>query len=645
MAFRRRPVVAKPPIPEPEQTPPEIEPAKSLVAATAPVSLANEGSWASWKYGNRDWQIEAWRLYDVVGELRFLAGWIGDSVSQARLYVAKLDDNGEPEGEVTEPEIARLASVPLGSGSQRDDNLRLMGIDLAVAGEAWIVGEDVLTENPKSWFVLTTGQVRRVGETTTVMRPLSVGGGILELRDGRDVLIRSWRPHPNDIAQSDSPTRSAIPPLREVELLTKREFAELESRLIGAGILPIPEGWDFPRGEGDPEGMDGFTAVLQRAAATNIREQSLASALVPIIVTVPDRALEHLDKIKPITFWSDLSEQIPVLKEKAILRLGATFEVPSEILTGMGDSNHWTSWAISEEGIKRIKPYLATIADTLTRGFLHQILARQGVADYEKYTYAFDVAPLSVRPNRLPEAIELNKMGLLSNDETVKAGAFTEEQMPTNRERLENILYQALQQNPALLADPAIQAILGLSLAIPATATETPAIESGDEETTDDGEATPDTLDEGMPDGESPSPQSAAIIHNLDVMIAAAEAREAARSEQWAGFVSACELLVLRALERAGGRLVSAADRRGRYKDVPVHELHTRPAQPPGKQGCDKALDGAWTHAAVIGTGFTIPSKPLAATLDTYCRCLLESRVAHTRENLEATLLRAGVDS
>src|SRR5690606_38535311 len=110
--------------------------------------------------------------------------------------------------------------------------------------------------------------------------------------------------------------------------------------------------------------------------------------------------------------WSDLSEQIVALKEKAILRLGATFEVPSEILTGMGDSNHWTSWAISEEGIKRIKPYLATIADTLTRGFLHPLLKLQGVEDPESYTYAFDVAPLSVRPNRLPEAIELNDRGL-----------------------------------------------------------------------------------------------------------------------------------------------------------------------------------------------------------------------------------------
>src|SRR5690606_16676425 len=103
----------------------------------------------------------------------------------------------------------------------------------------------------------------------------------------------------------------------------------------------------------------------------------------------------------------------------------------------------------------------------------------QGVEDPESYTYAFDVAPLSVRPNRLPEAIELNDRGLLSNEETVKAGAFTTEQMPTDRERLTNVIYKALLQNPSLIADPGVQAILGLTLAIPAPTQETPAIESG----------------------------------------------------------------------------------------------------------------------------------------------------------------------
>src|SRR5690606_5433411 len=98
---------------------------RSLSSATAMVPLDSASSWKTWKFSNRDWQIEAWRLYDIVPEHRFLANWIGDSVSQARLFVTEVGETGEETGEVADPRIARLAAVPLGGGSQRDDNLRL----------------------------------------------------------------------------------------------------------------------------------------------------------------------------------------------------------------------------------------------------------------------------------------------------------------------------------------------------------------------------------------------------------------------------------------------------------------------------------------------------------------------------------------
>src|SRR5690554_1424374 len=94
------------------------------------VPLDSASSWKTWKFSNRDWQIEAWRLYDIVPEHRFLANWIGDSVSQARLFVTEVGETGEETGEVADPRIARLAAVPLGGGAQRDDNLRLAGVDL-----------------------------------------------------------------------------------------------------------------------------------------------------------------------------------------------------------------------------------------------------------------------------------------------------------------------------------------------------------------------------------------------------------------------------------------------------------------------------------------------------------------------------------
>ncbi|MGB8665667.1 MAG: hypothetical protein WCD24_13105, partial [Serratia inhibens] len=346
-----------------------VERRTALAGATAIVDLGDSSSWKTWRFGNTDWQTEAWRLFDLVGELTKLAGRVGDSVAQARLYVTEVDETGEEQGEVTDAAIARLAAVPLGTGAQRDDNLRLAGTDLAVGGECWIVGEGA-AKTPEtaegSWFVVTGAALSREGGKVKVKRPKQRGGSKLELEDGADILIRCWKPHPNDTDQATSFTRSAIVPLREIELLTKREFAELDSRLTGAGVWFLPEGIDYPRLDSDPPGIAGFMAYIQRAAAASMGDQSRASAMVPILATIPDQFLEHLDKLSPVNFWSELSAEITPMKDKAIGRVASMAEIPSEVLTGLSDSNHWTAWLISDEGIRWIKGYLGLIADALT---------------------------------------------------------------------------------------------------------------------------------------------------------------------------------------------------------------------------------------------------------------------------------------
>lgn len=579
---------------------------KALAAAVATIPLGPGSSWSSWKYGNRDWQMEAWRLYDIVGELRFLAGWIGDSISQARLYVTEISQSGEESGEVEDDRISSLAAVPLGSGSQRDDNLRLMGIGLAVCGESWIVGEGGATSEPDAWFVLSPGQIKRAGQTISVNRPMQIGGGVLELRDGVDLLMRAWRPHPNGIEQSDSPTRSAIPPLREIELLTKREFAELESRLTGAGVWFLPESIDVPRGENDPEGQSGLMSLLARTAAINIQDQSSASARVPIIVPVPDHLLEFMDKFdKPATFWSELSEQIPLLKDKAIQRVAAAFEVPSELLTGLADSNHWTAWAVGEEGIKRIKPYLATIADTLTRGFLHPALERADIDDPERYAYAFDVSPLAVRPNRLPEALELWDRFLITDEEAVKSGAFNPKTMPDGPERLRMLLFRAAEKDPSLLTNPAILEALGVPgvLAIPRRPAP-PALPAEPEP----------VIEENSPPAKAPEEPNYADADRLRFQLV----RQAA----------------LRALALAGGRMTTPAERRGKWSGIERHNLHSR-VGPIVPDRADRMLEGAWVGLPDVAGSMGVPEGDLQTFLHGYCVELLTRGLGHSDDLLQ----------
>lgn len=635
MALRRPRAIER--APDPRDIEPRRIPA-ALSGATAIVDLGGSSSWRTWKFGNRDWQAEAWRLYDIVGELHKLSGRVGDSLAQARLYVTEVDETGEETGEVAEERIRRLAAVPLGTGSQRDDNLRLAGIDLAVGGECWIVGEGAATSPEAaegSWFVVTGAAFSRVGDRVQVKRPQIRGGSKLTLRDGTDILIRCWRPHPNDTDQADSFTRSAIVPLREIELLTKREFAELDSRLTGAGIMFLPEGVDFPRQETDPEGLAGFMAYLQRAAAASMQDQSRASAMVPIMATIPDHLLEHLDKIKPLTFWSELSEAITPMKDKAITRVASMAEIPAEVLTGIADSNHWTAWLISDEGIRWIRGYLGLVADALTRGFLRRALEHMGVPEPERFAFAFDTSTLAAKPNRLDEAVQLHDRFLIKDEEVVRAGAFDPEQMPTIEERAAQIVLKLLTTQPDLILDPEVQRLLGLpavkSVGLPATADQNADGEDPDDE----------PADEGPPNGgEDPDPpdQARAITARLDDRIRELTAvRVVAPPSPEVVFNASAKLMVMRALELAGGRLTTPQERRGRWADVPRHELHHHVGPITPEKAC-KVTEGAWNHIGLVASDLGVDAGDLRALLSGYVHELLTRGIRHHDDLLYAAL-------
>lgn len=612
----------------------------ALAGATAIVDLGDSSSWKTWRFGNRDWQTEAWRLYDIIGELHKLSGRVGDSLAQARLYVTEVDQTGEEQGEVEDETIRRLAAVPLGTGSQRDDNLRLAGVDLAVGGECWVVGEDAATRPEQaegSWFVVTGAALTREGGVVKVRRPQVRGGAKLTLTDGKDILIRCWRPHPNDTDQADSFTRSAIVPLREIELLTKREFAELDSRLTGAGVWFLPEGIDFPRAESDPAGIAGFMAYMQRAAAASMADQGVASSMVPIMATLPDQMIEHLDKIKVINFWSDLSAEIGPMKDKAIGRVASMAEIPAEVLTGLSSGNHWTSWLISEEGIRWIRSYLGLVADALTRGFLQLALKSMGVPNPERYAFAFDTSALAAKPNRLDEAIQLHDRFLITDAEVVKSGAFDVDVMPSVEDRAAQILLKLVTAQPDLILDPAVQQLLGLpavkSVGLPATASQNTDGMNPD----DDGEDTP--AGDGPPnDGNRPDPpddSARAITAALNTRIRALSSRPAPPRN--AAFEAACKLAVYRALELAGGRLSTPQERRGRWADIPRHQLHAR-VGPVTADKADTLMSGAWTHIPEIADDLGVNADDLAMLLHGYCTELLTRGLPHSDDLLFAAL-------
>lgn len=575
-------------------------PLTALTAASVRMSIDGVG-WKNWRFGDTGWQLEAWRMYDIIGELRKYANMVGALVSKCRLYVAEIDDSGEATKEVEDPEIAQLAEGPLGKGPAKDEALRLLGIDLAVVGEAYVVAEaDADPNGDDLWYVISGSEITQQGQALVITRPAMSGlGGELQFREGEDLLIRVWTPHPRRTMWADSSVRAAIPVLRKIEATMKRSFAELDSRLTGAGLLALPQGIDFPRGDGVAQGIDGLAQILMNTMATSIEDRASSEAMVPILATMPP---DSIDKIKHLTFWSELSDKLQEMEDSAIRRLAVGLDIPPEALTGIGSTNHWNAWAVEESTIKTfIEPILQRIAEALDHGYLDPALEFMGL-DPTKFTFVFDTTPLKVRPDRAADANTLHGALILSDDATRKANNFNDDDAPTPQEQVRRQLLTAIPAKPELLADPNVQKILGIaglfsdSIATVGQPAPQPQAAPGVEPAPTDG----GQQQEAEPAQPSASQQRQAPDTNPARGQAAAPAPAApapAAPSAMAALAPVCTYAVVHALGLAGSRLVPH-NRRDTLAPGAMKHLLNHHHGPITVEKAQHELRGAWESLA-----------------------------------------------
>lgn len=635
---------------------------RGTVAAVARIQFGG-ASWKLWPINTRDWQREAWRLYDITGPLRFVVNSIAKTASKAKMFVGEVDDSGDIHVETEDLEVKQLAKVPLGSGDSRAEAIRLMCVNLQVAGEVYVIAEgwdeaiggfhNVDNEGREQantiippgmtgwdedrWYVVSTEQITLLGDKVIIRRPTLMGGGYFTPVDDRDILMRVWIPHPVDIDEPDSPVRSAIPDLRELEALRKREFAELDSRLAGAGIFAVPDTMDFPRGDadsGDGEsegGLDGFLEDVGNAMSESLQDRSSAAAMVPIGIQGPADAIE---KIRHITFWTELSESILPMKDSALKMTAMSLDAPVEMMQGMGKTNHWSAWLLDENTIStHIEPLLGQIADALTKGWLEPALRRMG-RDPGRYSFAFNTASLQVRGDKTQTALELHERRLISDAALREVTDFDDALAPSAEERLRRMVEDAIRVAPStMMMDPDVRRILGLN----------PEVAWWLNPSAD---GAPPGGNPGRTGGERGFPSPSKSTDNVDdpdeVPRSDRELPEEPQREDDggrtipSGLVACCNLAVLRALELAGGRLVP-----NRPRDAARHELHTW-AEGTTPERAEWALRGSWTHLAPVARSLGVQDVTgLEKLLHQYCVELIVRGVPHHSDLLEQVLGRA----
>src|SRR5690606_22330922 len=108
----------------------------------------------------------------------------------------------------TENPLAIAAMAELYGGEEgQSDMLRDLGLHFSVAGEGWLIGPTGgSSQNGEEWQIAAATRVRR-------------NGGIWKVNnqelDENVLVIRLWKPHPEDKRLAEAPTRAILGTLSE----------------------------------------------------------------------------------------------------------------------------------------------------------------------------------------------------------------------------------------------------------------------------------------------------------------------------------------------------------------------------------------------------------------------------------------------
>lgn len=444
---------------------PRPRPLSSLVAAATRLTkqTITRPGYSGTAPGMAGWQGDAWEMYDLVGEERFLASTLANRLGQARLYVGHVDsslDEPEPVEDGLPSDVFKSFAPSPAALSQIVTRL---GVNLFIAGDGWLVGipsnllegitpddepldispvgadelgEAGLDVDDLEWRTMSVDEIKRDRDNNL---EIALGAGkdnVLTCGLDDVWLIRVWRPHPRRWWEADSPTKASLPVLRELVGLTMHISAQIDSRLAGAGVFLVPQkasdSVKRQAGLAENEGTDDdpFMDAMIEGMITPISDRSSAAAYVPLTFTVPG---ETIEQFRHISFASPLDAEARQLRDEAIRRLALGQDAPPELLLGVAGMNHWGAWLVREDVVTtHLEPPLALVCDALTTQFLWPVLAQQGMepGEYRQYAIWYDVSHMVSRPNRATDSLNLYDRDELSAKALRSAHGFDESDAP-----------------------------------------------------------------------------------------------------------------------------------------------------------------------------------------------------------------------
>lgn len=319
---------------------------------------------------------DAWKVWREVGEIHYA------TTQQARV-LSRIGWDISLNGNQVEPDMAE-EMMKAAFGKNFRDLSRQMALHLQVAGAYMLVRAD------DSWHVLGM--------------PLDHRGKELVKRS--DVAVTVENPDPREAGRMDSPVLACMDVARELILTRAQARAAARNRTAQLGLLLYP--LEVAGGN-----TKGFEKKLAKAMAAPIENEMSASSVVPNMVGMQ---ADYIDKWKTLDLSGDIDEKLHERINRLVHQIAVILDSPMELLEGMGDTNHWTAWAVQEDNWRaHVEPMAGLVAEGWALAF-----SEAAAVDPDAIDIVPDPAPLLERRPALTDVKDAHAARVV-NDEFYRA--------------------------------------------------------------------------------------------------------------------------------------------------------------------------------------------------------------------------------
>jgi hypothetical protein len=551
-----------------------------MVASGMRMDAAASSTIRTLSAARQEWQDDAWGYRDMIGELRFGVQFRSRAVARVKFLAAQvMPDEDEPlpltadKGISVPAPLAKAAQeelerLPLSSGFSF---LGVLDENFGITGEAWLHGYE--EDGEEKWEVHSVSEVRPGADGRITIRPY--GEAAYRVVDtSREEMLRLWVPHPRYKLLADSPMRSLLNVCEEIVLASQELRVVSRSRVATNGLLLVPDTLTLMtqlRDNPDLVSDDRFMADLAAVLTAPIANEGEPGQVAPAVIRGPK---DELKEVRHLRLDREASSEIIGRIDKGLQRLARGLDIPPEIVSGLGQANHWSAWQIDNSTYRyHIDPAVRIVADSLTEGFLRPALRARGFSeqDVKKIQVWYDAGNITENPNRGQDAKDAYDRGAIGFDTLRRALGFNESDAPSDEEVLRMAAFKiGVDTNTAGLL---LSALFGGDKFLPEKPEPVPVPsqradqpQEGQDQITAPGQVPPD-------DGAPPPPTENALAL-VQALVAAAD-----RGPEWTvderggralldleralreQIKAAADAAMERALEKAGARIKSKAQK------------------------------------------------------------------------------------